>query len=63
MAESSAPKSASRKIEEYEVEDEFGAKYCTLELDLKLDHHNRPLWIVLFFFLNKLKFHEEKKRP
>ena len=41
----SAPKSASRRIEEYNVEDEFGAKDC-LGLDLKADHDNRPLWIV-----------------
>ena len=46
IQESAAPKSASRRIGEYEVEDEFGAKDCTLDLDLKHDHHNRPLWIV-----------------
>lgn len=42
-----APKSASRRIEEYNVEDEFGAKDC-LGLELKADHDNRPLWIVCF---------------
>ena len=47
-----APKSASRRIEEYEEEDEFGAKDCTKEIDLKLDHQNRPLWIVKFSFHN-----------
>jgi len=43
-----APKSASRRMEEYEEEDEFGAKDCTKEIDLKIDHQNRPLWIVNF---------------
>jgi hypothetical protein len=45
-----APKSASRRIEEYEEEDEFGAKDCTKEIDLKIDHQNRPLWIVNSLF-------------
>lgn len=40
-----APKSASRRIDEYNIEDEYGAKNCT-DLTLKADHDNRPLWIV-----------------
>ena len=43
--ETTPPKAASRKIDEYEVEDEFGAKDCN-DLELKPDHQNRPLWIV-----------------
>ena len=45
------PKSAKRRIDEYNVEDEFGAKDCTLESELKLDHNNRPLWIVILKLL------------
>lgn len=41
-----APKSASRRIEDYGEEDEFGAKDFSKELSLKADHQNRPLWIV-----------------
>ncbi|CAF0714328.1 unnamed protein product [Brachionus calyciflorus] len=41
-----APKSASRRIEEYENEDEFGAKDFSKELELKADHINRPIWIA-----------------
>ncbi len=41
-----APKSASRRIEDYGKEDEFGAKDFSKELALKPDHSNRPLWIV-----------------
>jgi hypothetical protein len=44
--ETTPPQAASRKIEEYEVEDEYGAKDCS-DLDLKPDHQNRPLWIVI----------------
>ena len=47
-----APKSASRRIEDYGKEDEFGAKDFSKELVLKADHQNRPLWIV-----RELKFY------
>ena len=46
MAE--APKAASRRIEEYGDEDEFGAKDFSKDLILKADNANRPLWIVRF---------------
>lgn len=49
MAE--APKAASRRIEEYGEEDEFGAKDFSKDLILKQDNANRPLWIVRFFNL------------
>jgi hypothetical protein len=45
MAE--APKAASRRIEDYGEEDEFGAKDFS-NLVLKADNQNRPLWIVKF---------------
>lgn len=44
MAE--APKAASRKIEDFGEEDEFGAKDFSKDLILKSDCQNRPLWIV-----------------
>jgi hypothetical protein len=51
--ESLAPKSASRRIDGFEKEDdEFGAKDYSKDLELKADHANRPLWIVNYFFIN-----------
>lgn len=44
MAE--APKAASRRIEDFGDEDEFGAKDFSKDLILKTDNQNRPLWIV-----------------
>jgi hypothetical protein len=44
MAE--APKAASRRIEDFGEEDEFGAKDFSKDLILKSDNQNRPLWIV-----------------
>ncbi len=49
MAE--APKAASRRIEDYGEEDEFGAKDFS-NLVLKADNQNRPLWIVNFQIFN-----------
>lgn len=40
------PKSARNHLTEYEVEDEFGAKDFSKDLELKNDHKNRPIWIV-----------------
>lgn len=40
-----APKSASRHITSDDIEDEYGAKDYTM-LNLKIDHFNRPLWVV-----------------
>ena len=46
LKETTPPQAASRRIEEYEIEDEYGAKDCN-DLELKPDHQNRPLWIVI----------------
>lgn len=51
MAE--APKAASRRIEDFGEEDEFGAKDFS-NLFLKADCVNRPLWIVRDVFFNIL---------
>lgn len=45
LAMAEAPKAASRKIEEYGEDDEFGAKDFSKDLILKADCQNRPLWI------------------
>lgn len=45
LAMAEAPKAASRRIEEYGEEDEFGAKDFSKDLILKSDNQNRPLWI------------------
>lgn len=45
LAMAEAPKAASRRIEEYGDEDEFGAKDFSKDLILKADNANRPLWI------------------